>query len=305
MTARPRVLIRQMHLWLGLTLGALFAMLGLTGSALSFYVEIDALLHPEIRVETTAAAPGWSSPVWDRALGTARTRHPGETGIWSFEVTGRPGVIPARYYAPHHHHDDMEMLWIAPDGGRVLRDAPWGDYLMTWLYDLHMNLLAGDTGRQIIGWSGLVMVLLLATGLAVWWPRGTWAKALAFKRDAVPIRRLRDLHKLPGLWSWLLLLMFVVTGVMLALPGERDQLLSATVAPVADTPMPRSMPSERAPISVQTALTAGHRAMPDARLAWIDVPGEPDGVFRLRVGVPGDPSQRFPHSLIYIDQFSG
>jgi len=75
---------------------------------------------------------------------------------------------------------------------------------MSWLYQFHMALLAGDLGGQMVGWSGVVM-LLLSSGIVAWWPRGSWRKAVAFKCNAVPIRRLRDLHKLSGLWSVMLL----------------------------------------------------------------------------------------------------
>jgi len=306
MTPRTRNMLRQAHLWLGLTVGALFVLLGLTGSVLVFYQEIDALLNPEIRVEAVGPAPDWSSPVWDRALATVRAASlPHENGQWRFEANGKPGAIPARYYAGQRHSGRTAMVWLSPDGERILRRAAWGDYLMTWIYDLHMDLLTGDTGRQVSGWSGLVMLVLLVTGVIVWWPRGRWRKALAFKPDAVPTRRLRDIHKLTGLWSFALLIFFALTGAMLALPVERDWVMTRAIAPLDPVPSLRSQPSADPQISISTALTAAQQALPDARLAWIQVPGAADGVFALRVQVPGDPSRRFPHSYAYVDQYSG
>ena len=41
-----RALARQVHLWLGLSLGVLMAVIGLTGSILVFYTDIDDALHP-------------------------------------------------------------------------------------------------------------------------------------------------------------------------------------------------------------------------------------------------------------------
>lgn len=41
-----RITLRRVHLWLGLSLGLLFVVIGLTGSALVFYVGIDEALHP-------------------------------------------------------------------------------------------------------------------------------------------------------------------------------------------------------------------------------------------------------------------
>jgi uncharacterized iron-regulated membrane protein len=308
MTSRVRSLIRTIHLWLGLSLGSLFMLLGLTGSALVFYQEIDAALHPEIRVEATQPAPGWTAPVWDHALATVRRHWPDAQGQWRFEVTGKAGPIAARYYPsgpPTDHMSARMMIWLSPDGAEVLRHDRWGDYAMSWLYELHMDLLTGEVGHKVVGWSGLVILLLLGTGVAAWWPRGSWRKALAFKRKAAPIRRLRDLHKLAGLWSLLLLLVLTGTGVMLALPKESDWLLTYIVGPVDAVPSPKSATTDGPQISIVRALAMAHRAMPQARLAWIEIPGPGDGVFKLRVQQPGDPSARFPHSYIYVDQHDG
>lgn len=299
---RSRVLVRRVHLWLGLSLGALFVLLGLTGSALVFYVAIDEALQPVARSEAQAPAPDWRSPVWDRALATGRAAYPDPKGNWSIEVTGQGGAIPARFYTAkggHGHHAERQMLWFSPDGTRIVRDDPWGGYMMSWLYELHMHLLAGDTGRQVVGWSGAIMLVLLATGIAAWWPRGSWTKALAFKRRAVPIRRLRDLHKLSGLWSALLLLILVATGVLLALPDVKAWMIAPTPVPA-----PRSATASGRQVSITRALSAALPALPDARLAFIDVPGAGDGVFRMRMQVPGDPHRRFPGSFVFVDQYS-
>lgn len=295
--------IRRIHLWLGLSLGLLFVLIGLTGSALVFYVGIDAALHPVSRSDTHSAAPGWASPVWDQALATARAGRFDRAGKWSFEVTGEGGAIPARYYPPSghgDHHAPRKMVWFSADGTRIVRVARWGGYLMSWLYELHMQLLAGEIGAQIVGWSGIVMLVLLLTGVIAWWPRGSWAKALAFKRDAAPIRRLRDLHKLTGVVSGALLVILVATGVILALPTVKAALLGPTLVP-----NPRSPIGSGAPVPLAHALAVARQVTPDAHLAFIDVPGDADMPYRVRVQVPGDPHRRFPGSYVFVDQRSG
>lgn len=300
--SRTRILVRRVHLWLGLSMGLLFAVLGLTGSALVFYTGIDAALHPVVEARPGDVPPGLASPAWDRALATgrARWRHPGDK--WTLEVTGEGGPIPARYYpaSGHGHHTDRMMVWFSPDGTRMVRAEPWGGYLMSWLYQLHMALLAGDLGGQVVGWSGVAMLVLLVSGIAAWWPRGSWRKALAFKRDAAPIRRLRDLHKLSGLWSMALLFVLVATGVLLALPAVTQALL----APVT-IPAPKSAGGGDHQIAIVEALDTAHRALPDGRIVFIDIPGAGDAPIRVRLQVPGDPHRRFPGSYVFIDQFSG
>ncbi|MEH3048178.1 PepSY-associated TM helix domain-containing protein [Sphingomonas adhaesiva] len=297
--SRARIAMRRVHLWLGLSLGALFAVLGLTGSALVFYTGIDAALHPETR-ESSAAPPAWTSPALDRALATGRARWPDPRGTWTFEITGEGGAIPARYYAAPGHHGDREMVWFSADGTRILRADPWGGYMMSWLYRLHMQLLAGDVGGQVVGWSGVATLLLLVTGLLAWWPRGSWRKALTFKRDAAPIRRLRDLHKLAGVAGVALLLVLVATGVLLALPAVTQALLrpAAIPAPVATDDTARR-------ITIAQALAVAHRALPDGRIVFVDVPGDACATIRVRLQVPGDPHPRFPGSYVFVDPYRG
>lgn len=308
MTIRLRLLVRRFHLCLGLSLGLLFAVFGLTGSALVFYLEIDRALNPVTEAKAAQPVPGWQSPVWDRALATGRKHWPDAGGEFSFEVTGEPGPIPARYYppSPHHgHHAEREMIWFSSDGLSIVRSATWGEYLMSWLYELHMHLLAGETGRQIVGWSGFAILFLLGTGIAAWWPRGSFRKALAFKRKAVAQRRLRDMHKHAGLWSALLLSFVVLTGALLALPGIKTQLFTTFITRPDTVPAPQSAQSAGTQIPLRRALTAAHRALPGSRLAFIDVPSGGSDSIRMRVQVPGDPHRRFPGSFVFIDQYSG
>jgi uncharacterized iron-regulated membrane protein len=302
-----RTWMRRLHLWLGLGLGGLFAVISLTGSALVFYVEIDRALHPQVQAATASQPASTDPDVWDRALATGRARWHDHAGKWSFDVHGAQGAIPARYYpSPQQgHHAAREMVWFSADGTRVLRAEPWGGYLMTWLYDLHMHLLAGDTGLQVVGWTGVAALVLLISGMAAWWPRGSWRKALAFKRGAVPLRRLRDIHKLSGLWSAALLFVLAGTGVLLALPEVKAQLLTWTVAAPEPMPSPTSRASGQARITVRHAVDAAQRALPDGRLAFIDVPAAGTEPIRLRMQVPGDPHPRFPSSFVFVDQYSG
>ncbi|WP_375273138.1 PepSY-associated TM helix domain-containing protein [Sphingomonas sp.] len=301
-TLRARILVRRVHLWLGMSLGLLFSVLGLTGSALVFYTGIDAALHPVVEARPGDPPPSLTSPIWDRALATGRARwhHPGDK--WTLEVTGAGGPIPARYYpaSGHGHHTDRMMVWFSSDGTRIVRAEPWGGYLMSWLYQLHMALLAGDLGGQVVGWSGVAMLALLVTGVVAWWPRGSWRKALAFKRDAVPTRRLRDLHKLFGLWSMALLFVLVATGVLLALPPVAQTLLRP--API---PAPTSRGDGIQRISIARALATARRVVPDGRIVFVDAPSERATPIRVRLQVPGDPHTRFPGSYVFVDQGSG
>ena len=298
-----RRIVRRLHLWLGLGLGTLMVLVGLTGSALVFYTEIDAWLHPEQAASGTA-----TSASYDHAIATLRAAYPGNPGPWRLEVTGEAGAIPARYYDPHATaggHFAPLMVWLSPDGAQILRRDRWGDYAMTWIYDLHFRLQLGQVGGTILGYAGLALFVLLLSGLWAWWPRGSWRKALRYKPGAAPSRKLRDVHKLAGLIGLPLLLLLTITGVMLALPEESDAVLTPVMGPASTLPKPRSKAESGPQIAPGMAVAAARRALPHARLTWIEIPVAGEGAFRLRMQQPGDPSRRFPHSFVWIDQHDG
>ena len=300
-----RCAVRKLHLWLGLALGSLFVLLGLTGSVLAFYPEIDALLHPEIRAE------GAGPPEWDRALATVRAAYPNKQGPWRFEVTDKAGVIPARYYDPPEragHAFRPMMVWLSPDGGEVLRRDYWGEYAMTFIYDLHYRLLQGEPGGNVLGWLGFALLALLLSGLWAWWPRGSLAKALRVKRYAPSQRALRDWHKVSGLSGLAFLILLTATGMMLELPEQSNAALDAIGLPVDSPPhVPRAGKEAVKALDVMPsqAISAAKAVLPQGRIAWIETPPLTGGTYRLRMQVPGDPSYRFPHSFVWVDGKTG
>jgi len=306
---RMRRAVRQLHLWLGLSIGGLLALLGLTGSALVFYPELDALMHPQVRAEASGTPA--REPDWDHALAAVRWAYPDKEGPWRFEVVGDGGAIPARYYDPPERPSYAfrpMMVWLSPDGSQVVRRDYWGEYAMTFLYDLHYRLLLGEAGGEVLGWLGFAMLALLLSGLWAWWPRGArgaWAKALRLKPRAHPQRRLRDWHKLAGLSGIAVLAILTTTGIMLELPDQSDAALGSIGLPV--DPMPHVHPASapQPPVSIAQVLRAGRAALPGARVAWIETPPAQGGTFRLRMQVPGDPSFRFPHSFVWVNGANG
>lgn len=303
--SRLRVLVRRLHLWLGVGAGAILVLLGLTGSALVFYQEIDRLLHPEIAQTASGEAPGWDSPVWTEALTTLRAHWPERHGNWRFEVTGQAGPIPVRYQtAGSGHHVLRTMVWLSADGKQILRAQDWGDYLMTWIYDLHMALRLDEAGRRLVGWMGAASFALVLSGLWAWWPKSSWQQAFRYKTGAHPIRTLRDFHKLTGLMSLVVLGALIVTGWMLAWPAETRWVLSGLFGPVTQVAAQKSLPGTGPNIGIAQMLQVAHARLPESRLVWLEVPGSPEGAYMVRVQQPGDPSDRFPHSYVYIDQRS-
>lgn len=303
-TQRVRVVVRRVHLWLGLSVGLLFAVTGLTGSVLVFYPAIDGALHPGL----ARAADGGRPASWQAVYDALRRDHPGREGAWRIEVTPGGGAIPIRYYTPVETRDrDFAplMLWLDPVDLRAVRRGFWGDYWTTWIYDLHYRLLLERPGAIAMGIAGIVMLAMLVSGLWAWWPRtGGWGRSLAWKRGASPSRRLYDVHKWTGIGGALVLIVVTVTGVMLDLPDQVRPIVART-SPLFATPPLASVPRAGGMLPLDALVRRAMAVLPGGELAWIETPAGRRGVVRVNLRIPGEPSRRFPRSNVWLDPYDG
>lgn len=295
--------LRRLHLWLGLALGGLVALAGLTGSILAFYPELDDTLHPAL-----ASVPGDARPrSWQAVYDALRRDHPDRPGAWRIEVTPHGGAIPVRYYTPVETRGRLFaplMLWLDPRSLATIRQGFWGDYPTTWVYALHWYLLAGRTGEWVMAAVGTGLALMLATGIGAWWPRpGQWSRALRWKRGAGRTRRLYDLHKLAGLAAAPVLLAVAATGVALELPDQLRPLI-ARASPLFAMPHPVTTPGI-AMLPLDRLATRARAVFPDGELAWIETPAGPTGTVRVTLYRPGEPSRRFPRTQVWLDPWTG
>jgi uncharacterized iron-regulated membrane protein len=108
-----------------------------------------------------------------------------------------------------------------PYAGVDFGDAwPWQLQTVEWLVDLHDNLLLDrETGRLWNGIGGALLLLLIVTGLVLWWPgRGRWLKSLVVWRPT-PVRPfVWQLHSALGFWSLWILVIWAATAIYFAWP---------------------------------------------------------------------------------------
>lgn len=288
------------HLWLGITVGCLFGVAGVTGSVLVYYVEADAALHPAVAQRVHLPAP----PSYERLYRGLRVYAPELQGPWRIEAAER-GAVSARYYkteAAARRGFAPLVVWSDPLSGQVVRQAQWGETVVTWTYDLHYALLLGPAGKLLMAAGGVLCLVLLVGGVWLWWPtKGKWRSALTIKPSASPQRRIYDLHKTAGVYGLAQLTVLTLTGVLLAAPGWFEPL----VAPV-EAPQVRSIAvAGQQRIPVDEAIALARRRFPQASVRWIETPDGPRGVYRINLRQPGEPGRRFPRTNVWLDQYSG
>ncbi len=312
--------LTRLHRWLGLALSAVVGVLALTGALLVFYPEIDLWLHPQWRfaapgpaqssglrpASVTSPLPGVVQQQW----AALRARHPDRQGPWRIEMPLQPGwPAQARYMKPVETQG-LEfaplMVMLAPDRGEVLAERFWGQYLVTWLYDLHYTLLLDRAGRTVLAVLGLVTVPLMGLGLWLWWRARRPGRALQVRWRGRVQQWVYDLHGVLGalvLPVWLLL---VGTGVMLAEPDWFKPLLQK-VSSVQPAPSCHSPGFEigQATVTADRVIARAQAQFPGAELRWVETPGRGMPVWRVRLWQPSEPGRRFPRSQVWVHAQTG
>ncbi|MDG3005178.1 PepSY-associated TM helix domain-containing protein [Paludisphaera mucosa] len=106
-------------------------------------------------------------------------------------------------------------VYVHPESLRVLHAVVEEDRLMRRLFRLHGELLMGDRGSAIVELASSWAIVMIVTGLFLWWPRG------ARRLGGVLYPRLgrgsrifwRDLHAATGLWVSGFALVLLLTGL--------------------------------------------------------------------------------------------
>ena len=290
-----RRLLFQFHMWIGLILGLLLALLGLSGSVLVYDDTIADFLAPV--PQATAKGEVLSlDKIVDAARGVAgqdamQILLPRESGeAISVRVTqarqgegarggesrdarrAAGGAAPPAAEGPRAA---ATQVFLDPVSGAVLgsRKAQLPPLLM-FAHQLHGNFLMGRDGRTFVGWLGVAMLILGATGLILWWPkRGQWKYAFFVRRTATGLRFHRELHAATGIWIFVVFMAVSFSGVVLAFPD----LQNGGARPAFNLREgPEIAPGEGQRLGPDAALALAKKALPDARPTGITIPSRPD-----------------------------
>ncbi|BFM51109.1 PepSY domain-containing protein [Marinomonas sp. THO17] len=107
------------------------------------------------------------------------------------------------------------QVFVDPYKGKVLGDLSINDSLYTWADDTHGTFMVGVTGDRLIEVAASFTILLIITGVFLWWPDSSKSKLKAAVKVSKKGGRTfwRDLHSVTGLWVAIVLLFFCISGL--------------------------------------------------------------------------------------------
>lgn len=303
MKARLRPLWLKIHRWLGLSVGFLFVLLGLTGSLLVFDHAIDEWLNPQLLLTD---GRGSQRPLAEIVAAAERSFEGEEACAHSLQAPRvEGGVWTAWFPSGAEQTPQWTRVYVDPYTARVTGQRVWGEDLMSWIYKLHYTLHGGDVvGRTIVGLAGLALMLSALTGIYLWWPlwKSGWRAAFAVRRGAL---RNFDLHKTLGITSSLILLVVAFTGAYMEFPQYVKPLITWFSA---ETPPPtelKSVPDAATPLVPEEAIAIAMRQFPDASFDHFHPPEGETGTYEIGLRQPGEVTRSFGRTQVWIDPYNG
>ncbi len=216
--------ITKIHLWLGLISGIIVFIVSITGCIFVFSKEItDWRRKDAIHVEVKPSSVIPLDSLWqnvqaklpsEQKINWANIYHdPGKS--WRFYTyKGNPDAFS--YWGAIDYYDSY---YINPYNGNVKAVYDEKTDFFNVVKFIHWSLLLNTPiGQPIVGWSTFIFVILLISGLTLWWPMGKKRVRNSFliiwKRSSGIYKKLYDLHNVLGFYSLLFALIIALTGMV-------------------------------------------------------------------------------------------
>lgn len=245
----------QLHWLIGITAGSLLMLIGLTGAVLSFEDEILDALNPALRSVPVQTAAMLAPPQLFAVLGPLQGGDRIATAIFSAE----PGrSVQLLLQAPPGAHKRLP-LYADPYTGQLLGEAR-GQAFFEWVERLHrFLLLPREPGRVVAGILSTCLLLLIASGVYLRWPRraGDWRTWLGFNPRLKGRPFLWSLHAVLATWALPAWLLLTGTGIYWSFDAVRS-----TVDGWAGVERAPRMKKDKPPRAEAAS------ALPDMSIAW-------------------------------------
>ncbi|MCX7304058.1 MAG: PepSY domain-containing protein [Hyphomicrobiales bacterium] len=325
--------IWRWHFYAGIFVVPFFLVSALTGLVMVYGNSIETFLGARHHV----AADGNGQSYVDQAA-AARKAIPGSS-LKLMVVPAQPDL--ATVFIVEGDGNDT-VVAVDPHGSQVIGTVVKDDTWFYWADNIHGTLLIGDTGDRLIEITAGLGIVLVLTGLYMWWPRN----ARTLGRALVPNLAMRgrgfwkELHVTLGFYLSVAMLFFLVSGLTWSGVWGSDitQAWSTFPAqkwddiPLSDkthasmnhgalkevpwtleqTPMPMSGSD-----AGSTGLPAGQPVDLDSVAAYarsigfdqqfrINVPQSDEGVFTVSAdSMDGDTSDPMGDRTVHVDQYTG
>jgi len=196
------------HFYAGLIIAPVLIIMSVTGGMYLLQPQIEDALYGDLLYLPQAH----EGPVDHDALITAATTGTDAARIHAYS----PPMAADRSAAVDltTTQGDRLTAYIDPAAGTILGTVSEDWRPMTLARKIHGGLMLGKPGEVIVELVACWTLVMVATGLFLWWPRKTRNQGTALPRKGLTGRAFwRDWHAVPGAWAGLWIAAIILTGL--------------------------------------------------------------------------------------------
>ena len=326
-----RLWLAKAHRWGSLGLGLLLLVVVISGVVLVLNPEIEQVTHPSLY--DTDPGPAKLAP--GQALAVVHKELP------EFDTAGA-FIYDNRGAWEVHSPATGDVARVDDTDGKLLGTIDREHGVMAFIANLHecgltceemsgyvpflaqpaqvfgFDLTLGNEGNWggfILAVSGILLLVLVVTGLVIWWPwRGQFRRGLRVRRGKGRYKLNYDLHKVVGFVALPALAIWALTGINFELPKQTEgAYYAATPGSAAPDSIYEfeSKPGSGPGVTMSEAIDDARGAAPSgSRLVSVSVPekSEKGSYYEMWFahGVDTYAYSNYPGNYgVYVDRYSG
>jgi len=243
--------IFHIHSFAGLISGLFILLMSLSGAALIFHDDVDAVQKPVVKLW-----PFKNLPV-DRCYSSIQSKYPqAQISNCILPENSSTPVSFFIYDVSYKNGAKALEVFLHPQTGAIINlRGGSGDIrnnFMSWLSKFHNSFHLGKKGELLLGFLALIFLLSLITGFILF--RKSIVAVLMFKKA---VYRRNNLHQLIGVYALLFNLMIAITGFWMQRYVFKKEFY------VADNYTPVLKASPAFPFKFDSAYTEVKKLYPD------------------------------------------
>lgn len=219
----------KLHLWFGLSIGLIIFIVSITGTLFVFKDEVenftrkDVIYHNEQNIAQKQILP---IRVLEKAV-DAQLKE--KYKIHWVNVPIDKKMSYQFYWYEHNteawnYFDEFpiyKVAYVNPYTGKVLRTYDEKNGFFSIVKSIHWSfLLKQDWGKYVVGIPVIIFIIMLISGIILWWPKNKSARKQRFSFKWKNIKNWKrknyDLHNILGFYSSIFALIFSITGLFYA-----------------------------------------------------------------------------------------
>lgn len=297
MTKGFKKAVRQIHLWLGLASGLIVFIISITGFLYVFEAEIRDVAQQEYL----------HVPVQQKAFIGLNTiienyqRLEPKQKITALKVTKEEANATVQISTKK-----KKTYYFNPYDGSLVNQKG-SDWLNTVL-EIHRTLLLGDIGEFIQGWSVVIFLIMLITGLILWFPNQLRLvkQSLQIKWSGSFKRVNYDLHQVLGFYAAIVLLLIAFSGLYFKFDTAKKAVnfvTGSTLSKGTEAVAPATIDSTTLPVRYNKIYETVNTQYPGASSISFSV--RKTGELRVRMSYPNSWASARNQHVIFFDGKTG